>query len=293
MHAPDSLSAKVNRLKPRLSALERRVADHILAEREATIMTSAAQLAKAIGTSDATVIRTVRHLGFSSLNDLRQALAADLRADITLADRLSASISRESTDTASTLRQVLDIQRKTLDAMDTPGTVKDFDSFLDEICRPARLLVFGIGPSGHLAAYFATQMQRLGADMIALEKTGIGFADDVLRMRKGDGVIALAYDRPYPEITALFDRATELGVKRLLITSPTTAPPDSRADRMLFVPRGVRDGFGLHAGTLALLEALIVGYAARNRDPALETLERLNHYRLQIAGDTRKFDAPG
>jgi len=204
MHAPESLSTRVNRLKPRLSALESRVADHILAEREATIMASAAQLARTIGTSDATVIRTVRRLGFDSLDDLRRALAADLRADITLADRLSRSIDEKGTDPASNLRQVLDIQRQTLDAMDTPQTARDYEHFLAEICGHARLLVFGIGPSGHLAGYFATQMQRLGADMIALEKTGIGFADDVLRMRKGDAVIALAYDRPYPEITALF-----------------------------------------------------------------------------------------
>jgi len=106
-----------------------------------------------------------------------------------------------------------------------------------------------------------------------------------VRLNKGDVIIALAYDRPYPEITALYDRAIELGLPRLLITAPTRVIPDNRADVTLRVPRGQSDSFSLHAATLTLIEALIVGTANENRAKVLENLKGLNRFRKRIAGD--------
>ncbi len=280
-----SFSQQAARNSQAMTAAERRVVAYISANRESAIMASAVVLARAAKTSDATVIRTAKRLGFGGLEGMRHALAMDLRSDLTLAERLSSSLAEVDGKPASILTKIVAIQRAALDGMEAGIAPAEFEAFLTQICGAGRKLVFGIGPSGHLAGYFAQQLVRLGADALALGNTGLKFADDLVQMRAGDVVIALAYDRPYPEITALFDRAIELGIPRLLITAPGPLVPDERADVCLHVPRGQSDGFSLHAATLALIEVLVVGYAGRNRLDVLQALENLNGFRRSLAGD--------
>jgi len=273
------------RIHTQMTPAERRVADYLQANRETAIMASAADLAEIIGTSDATIIRTARRMGFDKLDALRRALASDMRRELTLADRLNRSLDRVDRGSAGILSQIIKTQRDALDALEVQIPAADFDQALNLIGQKGRKIIFGIGPSGHIAGYFAQQLIRLGADAYALQNTGLNFADDLVRLKKGDVIIALAYDRPYPEITTLFDRATELVLPRLLITAPTQAIPDSRANVTLRVPLGQSDSFSLLAATLTLIEALIVGFANKNRARVLENLKQLNRFRKRLAGD--------
>jgi len=60
--------------------------------REEVMVASAAILASRIGTSDATVIRAVKALGYSGLDALRQDLAAELRRNLSPASRLARTL---------------------------------------------------------------------------------------------------------------------------------------------------------------------------------------------------------
>src|SRR5258706_16052914 len=68
----DRLAARAAELAP----AERRVADRLLDLGPEATLLSAAALAKRLATSDATVVRTAKALGYSGLADLRRALAA-------------------------------------------------------------------------------------------------------------------------------------------------------------------------------------------------------------------------
>ena len=61
-----------------LSPAARRVARFIDQNRLMVLAHSAADLATRIGTSDATVVRTVQALGFSGLEDLRDAMVRQM-----------------------------------------------------------------------------------------------------------------------------------------------------------------------------------------------------------------------
>jgi DNA-binding MurR/RpiR family transcriptional regulator len=285
MTQPVSFADRLARANGRFTPAERKVINFLQEHRESAIIASAAKIGRSAGTSDATVIRTARQLGFSGLDALRRALAVDLRRDLTLAERLDNSLDGVEPTTDTALGQVIRIVRDSLGRLEAGSFAGAFDAALPIICRPGRKLIFGIGPSGFLAGYFVEQLGRLGADALALRNTGLQFADDLQKLRKGDAIVALAYDRPYPEITALFDRAVGLALPSILITSPSPVIPDHRADVTLRVARGQSDGFSLHAATLTLIEALIIGYAGQNRASVRRNLEALNNTRRGLAGE--------
>ncbi len=263
---------------------ERRVIDYLANNREMALLASAADMAKQIGTSDATVIRTARKIGFSGLEELRRGLAGDLRRDLTLSERIANDLRNTDGGVSGIVAQTIKTLQATLDALMTNAS-EDMESAMDVLTQAKRLQIFGIGPSGHLAGYFSAQMRRLGADARPLRQTGLQMADDLIGLQAGDAILALAYDRPYPEITALIDRAIALKLPVILITSPGPVLPDYRADIVLRVARGRADGFGLHAGTLALLEAILAGFAASLPEKARKALDSLNAARKAISGD--------
>ncbi|MCO6411064.1 MurR/RpiR family transcriptional regulator [Hoeflea alexandrii] len=276
-----TFSDRISTLDAAVSPAESRLIDWFARNRETALHASAADIAAAAGTSDATVIRTARKLGYAGLADLRHAMAEDLRRDLTLADRMASELAQPGT--VPGLQTSAQALRTSLDAIEAleESVVSNIVKY---IATARRIHVFGIGPSGFIAGYFAAQLGRLGFDARALSRTGLQFADDLVGIDTGDTVVALAYDRPYPEVRALFDRASRLNLRSLLITSNGPRIPDPRAGILVRVPRGRTGGFGLHAGTLALLEGLLLALSATEPDRTKAALEDLNASRQALSG---------
>lgn len=274
-------SEQISDLAATASPVESRVLDYLARNRETALRASAAEIAAAAGTSDATVIRTARKLGYESLDALRRALAEDLRRDLTLAERMASDVSRA--EEGSALSVVGGALRASIDAMERLDD-NDIAGVVTMIGRANRVHVFGIGPSGYIAGYLAAQLVRLGIDARAMTRTGLQFADDLVGITANDIVLALAYDRPYPEVRALFDRAVATGLFSALITSTGTRLPDTRASTILRVPRGSVGGFGMHAGTMALLEGILIAVSAADPDRSAAALDALNTARQMVSG---------
>lgn len=280
------LSERIAAFAPTASPVETRVLDWLSRNRETALHASAARIATWVDTSDATVIRTARKLGYDGLEALRCALADDLRSDLTLSERMASEVSR--TREHSPLAVSLSALRVSLDVIESLDT-EDFTRLVQEIGSARQVHVFGIGPSGHIAGYMAAQLVRLGIDARALTRTGLQFADDLAGLQAGDAVLALAYDRPYPEVRALFDRTQALDLFSTLVTSVGTRLPDARSDVLFRVPRGRVDGFGMHAGTLALLEGILVAVSAADPDRTAVALDALNAARQTVSGGGMKL----
>lgn len=274
-------SERLNAIVGEATPVEARVLSYLAANRETALHASAAEIASSVGTSDATVIRTARKLGYEGLDALRRAVADDLRHELTLTDRMANEVAEAKR--GSPLSGTVEALRGSLDAIEAIDPA-DIARVVDELGGARRVHVFGIGPSGFIAGYFAAQLVRLGLDARAMTRTGLQFADDLVGITGADMVIALAYDRPYPEVRALFDRVAQLGLPSALITATGDRVPDDRAGNVLRVPRGRSEGFGLHAGTLALIEGLLIALSVAEPERSRASLDGLNAARQALSG---------
>ncbi len=87
----DSFSARVALRVDDIAPAERRVADGLLELGPEASLLSAAALAERLGTSDATIVRTAKALGYSGLAELRRALVAH-SGDPSIRERLRRSL---------------------------------------------------------------------------------------------------------------------------------------------------------------------------------------------------------
>lgn len=88
----DLFSDRYQRRRDRLSPTFQRVAGYIDRNRLTVLTSSAIEIARAVGTSDATVVRAVQALGFSGLQELRRELAASLGQRTSPAENLKRTL---------------------------------------------------------------------------------------------------------------------------------------------------------------------------------------------------------
>lgn len=269
---------------PAMSAAEQRVARYFQENREEVLITSAAALAEKVGTSDATVVRAAKALGFAGLDELRRAIAAEIRTSLSPADRLTRTLGAVGTDLSAALETTLDIHLRSIEGLKRTITPALFEQAVDGILGARRIDIFGLGPSNAVANYFATQLNRFGLEAITLANTGLLFADDLRRLREGDLVIMLAYGRVYSELAALLNEIERLKLRSFLITDTLSAALRRRVDVVLQVARGRADLLSMHTGTLAFIEALLVGIAVKRPGQVAAALNALNDARVGLAG---------
>ncbi|MGJ4859658.1 MurR/RpiR family transcriptional regulator [Labrys sp. La1] len=273
-----------------LSPAERRVADYFQAHREEVLITSAASLAQKAGTSDATVVRATHALGFASLDELRHALADELRQSLLPAQRLARTLDGIGDTLSDAFDAAITIQIEALGAIRRTVTPTLLQQAIDEFASAKRVLVFGIGPSSAIAEYFVFQLARFGFDSVRLCNTGLTFADDLRKLRSGDLIAMLAYSRVYTELSALLDEIERLELRSILLTDTLAARLAPRVGLVLQVPRGRADMLSLHTGTLGVLEALLVCLAKQRPSETMASLEALNQTREKLVG--KPMDLP-
>lgn len=274
--------------KPRLNASELRVAQYISRNRHHALHASARELATKSQTSDATVVRTAKSLGFSGLAALRQALATELEGGITPASRVARTVANFSGDQNRAFGETLAQLQASLGNLKTTLPEGAYRDLITHILSARKVLIFGIGPTSAIASYFAIQLGRMGVTATTLSHTGLQLADELMQVQQGDLVVLMAYGHLYPEVSVTVERALSVGAQTTLITDTLKNELGGRVDLVLEIPRGKKDGFSMHTVTLAFLESVLVGLASCTLEETIDNLKELNALRAGLIQKKRR-----
>jgi DNA-binding MurR/RpiR family transcriptional regulator len=271
----DHVLRRANQL---LGAAGVRVAKFINENRQIVLASSAAALGARIGTSDATVLRTIQTLGFASLADLKRAILNSGTVS-TPADDMRRTLVDLEKATGAALDGILQAHADGLDVLKSVECRAQIAASVRVLDSASRIAVFGIGPSSALASYVSILLARNGRRSRTISATGSMLADQLLDLRKGDALLILAYGRLYREVKAVFAEAKALGLPTVLVTEANDTPLARLADVCIAIPRGRPGQMALHGTTLVGLEAVVLSLAAAKPEAALASLDNLNRLR--------------
>lgn len=279
-----SLAERLAPPSSRRSPTARRLAAYLAENPAQALASSAAELANRLGSSDATIIRSVQALGFEGMADLRQALARELSDGLTPADNLRRTLAETGPESAAAIALVLDAHAEALDELRSADGRGRIAEAVAALAPAGRVVIFGMGPSAPLARYVALMLTRHGRDAATLDATGFGLADQLMGLTSGDALLVLAYGQPYREVQATMAEGRRLGLPVVLVTDAPDTALARRADVTAPAKRGRTGGVALHGATLALLEAIVLGLAACDRVASVRALDRLNLLRTEVSG---------
>ena len=287
--AGNELDRVLRQTNQQLGAAGLRVAKFIDENRPVVLASSAAALGARIGTSDATVLRTVQTLGFASLADLKGAILKSAGVS-TPADDMRRTLVDLELATGAALDGILQAHADGLSVLKSEKCRAQMAAGVGILDGAARIVVFGIGPSAALATYVSTLLARSGRRSRTISATGSMLADQLLDLGAGDALLILAYGRLYREVKAVFAEARALRLPTVLVTEADDTPLAKLADVCVAIPRGRPGQMALHGATLVGLEALVLSLAAAKPEAALSSLDNLNRLRraTEVQGRSAK-----
>jgi DNA-binding MurR/RpiR family transcriptional regulator len=273
-----------SRIRARISGLSPsmvRVLEFIDANRLDAMTKSAVEIGGMIGTSDASVIRAVKALGFDGFKDLKRELAATFGRGHSAADNMARTFTGIGDTQDAAIDRVLEDHGVAFAALASPETRAQMSAAVKLLASARRVGVFGLGPSAYLARYFALQLSRSGRPAHIFDGNGSPLPDQLLGMQDVDAVAMLAYGRPYKEATACIAEARRLR-KRIVLVTDEKNRLASHVTAVVTVHRGEAGRVALHGATLVCLEAIILALASLQKDRSITTLERLNELRKSV-----------
>ena len=272
-----------------LSTAEARVAKYLAEHPDDVAFASASELGVLTSTSDATVIRTVKALGYPGLPALKRMLQETVRGRLTPAGRLNRSLDEAGNDPAAVLSHVLDDHIGLLEEARRTLAPGDFSQATRIIAEARQTVVFG-----YMAGYFALRLSRLRHPARAATASGFLAADALLDLGPSDALVVIAHTSLAPETETAINHAQRVGAKTILLTDDLAEALHDRVAATLTAPIGATGSFSTQASTLAILEALVLAAAAADRDQATQAMTLLNQLRGELGsiGSTAASAAP-
>ncbi|MDH6293065.1 DNA-binding MurR/RpiR family transcriptional regulator [Rhodococcus opacus] len=290
-----SLSHRIAKVAGRLAPGERAVADYLRDHPEEAAVSSASRLGAETNTSDATVIRTARKLGFDGLSDLKRSLVDHVARRRDPAKVLDERLRRLPEGAGTVVGPVLDAGRALLGEADDLVDGDEWQRCGAALTAATHVWTYGIGPSAMLAEYFALALRRAGAAADAWTATGFRLADDLLRVEAGHAVVVIAPLRVFRETGIVLDRAHQVGATSIVLTEAIEEAGDTQADHVLHLPESTASAANELLVPLTLLHGLVLELVAKDRSTAIRNHQELNALRTKIAGnelDTTSLRGP-
>ena len=171
-----------------LNSTHQKIADFILQNLEKATFSSLVEISKEIGTSDASIIRFAREIGFKGYQDLRQSLIWYIRRIIYPSQKPAFHFDENGQShplLETVMKKDIDYITKTISKIDTG----DFDSLIKFICSAKRIFCMGWGMSSFLAEYLAFNLRFLSYQAIDVIRERRPLVQQLLPMDKNDILI--------------------------------------------------------------------------------------------------------
>ena len=257
----------------KLSPLYRALADFALSHPDELAFSTAAELARRVGASEATVIRFARSIGYPGYAEFRSDFQASVRTQLTTVRRLRESERGRGSTDEDVVRQVLREESRNLerigDIIDQPA----FDRLAQRLLRVDPLYVAGVRASACLASYLAYQAAEVLPNVSMITS---GSSDNLSKLRPAENALLIAFAFPrYPrEIVRIVEIATSVGVPVVAVTDSFSSPVVRNSVECLLLPHQSPRFVDLFAAPITVAAALLETAARQDREAVLSGLER-------------------
>lgn len=255
----------------------RRVAEAINSRPQIVLELTISQLARACETSETSVVRFCRTLGFTGYSPLRLQMAAELAAE-TAQRGTDAPYGADILATDSLADMVAKISGSELFGIQETASSLDLvalQAVIDHILHASRVLVFGIGASNVGAQDLAQKLRRIG--LVALgEHDAHSALTSAALLKPGDVAIGFSHSGRTRETIELLRIARAAGATTVAITNMDGSAIDAQAH--LTLRTAVREttfrsgAMASRIAQLTLVDYIFVGVARSNYEQSVQAL---------------------
>ncbi|WP_028991727.1 MurR/RpiR family transcriptional regulator [Thermoanaerobacter thermocopriae] len=222
----EKIRAVINNLKPS----ERKIAEYIIENADKISDLSVAELAKNSNTSEASVVRFCKSLGYKGYQDLKIKIAADytyktksIQGFVNIDDDINTIIVKIS-------KNNMDSIEKTMDMLDR----NEVERAVIAILNANKIDIYGVGASAIVAQDMLQKFMRINKSCTAYSDSHMQLAS-AANLRQGDVAIGISYSGQTADTVDALRLAKNSGATTICITRFGNSPITEVSDIKLFV----------------------------------------------------------
>jgi DNA-binding MurR/RpiR family transcriptional regulator len=279
-----TLQERFDRHKSELSRSELAVAEYLLGQPiEVLIFQSAEDIAAESGTSDATVIRATRRLGFSGLPELKRICSRPMVISVPTTERLSQRFRATGDDLNVITRRIFSTAREIISSTEEKLEPDALAKAIQVLEGADTVWCLGMGRSETAALHCSIALSRVGLRSRHSGASGFDLANRLIDLREGDAVILFHAVKDTAEFKLVVDRTPQLGCNVVLVCGSQLAERYRGRTAATLVCVGAAAGLSSWTiGAIAISDILAYGIATRGKDRALATRKRLADLRGDV-----------
>lgn len=268
----------VRALLPALSPAEQRVGRVITGDPAAAAKLTITQLAARAGTSETTVVRFCRAVGFGSYPELRLTLATEagrLQGDAGPARVVGSDIS-PTDDLAEVVEKIAFADARAVEDTAAQLDIAVLGQVVDAVAAAGRVDIYGVGASAFVGLDFQQKLHRIGRVAYAWSDLHIALTSAAL-LGPGDVAFGISHTGTTRDTIDAFAEAGRRGARTVALTNFPRSPITRVADLVLTTAaRETTFRSGAMASRLAQLtvvDCVFVGVAQRTYPQTQAALE--------------------
>jgi DNA-binding MurR/RpiR family transcriptional regulator len=217
------LSAILHERRETLSKANRKIADRVLTDPEATAFMTISELAAAAGVNEATVVRFAASLGLNGYPGLLRLCREHLKEQVQLLERLD-SLESFAAEERDPLERALAFEEANLRRSFSRIEPAQWEQAVTALATAPRVHVIGFRVCFSVAYLLGYLLEMVRDDVHILDNAAGRLPKDLRRIRKGDCVVAISLHRYTADTIAAFNYAREQGATTIALTDNSASP---------------------------------------------------------------------
>ena len=271
----DTIS-RINERFNKMSKSHKKLATFVIDHYEQAAFMTAAKLAKAVGVSEATVVRFAYALDYEGYPEFQEALAEWVKNKLNSVQTIGAKYGNSTQSEILTSVLSSDIQKieDTIEHADPQA----FEAAVDIIINAKHIYIIGLRSCKPLAEFLRFYLNMIRGDVYLLDSTSTSETfEQMLRINEKDAVIGISFPRYSMRTLKAMEMANDKNAKVITITDTIHSPMCLYSSCNLLARSDMVSIVDSLVAPLSLINALVVALCLKKPEEVRKNLESLEH----------------
>ena len=271
----DTIS-RINEKFNKMSKSHKKIATYVIDHYEQVAFMTAAKLAKAVGVSEATIVRFAYALEYEGYPEFQDDLAEWVKNKLNSVQRVGAKYgkSTQSELLASVLSADIEKIQDTIEHVDAQA----FETAVNIILSVKHIYIIGLRSCKPLAEFLHFYLNIIRGDVYLLDSTSTSETfEQMLRINEKDAVIGISFPRYSMRTLKAMEMANDRNAKVITITDTIHSPMCLYSSCNLMARSDMVSIVDSLVAPLSLINALVVALCLKKPEDVKRNLESLEY----------------
>ena len=260
----DTIS-RINEKFNKMSKSHKKLATFVIDHYEQAAFMTAAKLAKAVGTSEATVVRFAYALEYEGYPEFQESLAEWVKKKLNTVQSIGAKYAASSQ--AEILSSVLssDVEKieDTMEHMD----IQAFETAVNIILSAKHIYIIGLRSCRPLAQFLHFYLNMIRGNVILLRTTSVSETfEQMIRIDENDAMIGISFPRYSMRTLKAMEFANDRNAKVIAITDSVHSPMNLYSSCSLIARSDMASIVDSLVAPLSVINALVVALCMKKQN---------------------------